>query len=382
MKHYIGLMSGTSLDGVDGVLVARVDDGVGGLRMLASSYHAFDHELRAGAMALQTPGENEIHREAVMANLLATHYAACVAKLLRATGLPATAVSAIGAHGQTIRHRPEQGYTHQTNNPALLVELTGIDVIADFRRRDVAAGGQGAPLVPAFHEAMFGRSDESRVIANIGGISNITIIGGNTGAEVTGFDTGPGNMLMDAWIQRHRSAPYDAHGAWAATGTVHPPLLDVLRNDPYFAKPAPKSTGRDLFGPAWLDARLPHFTWLPPADVQATLLALTATTLADAIAEAAPAALAVYVCGGGAFNLRLMDQIEQALRKLGHPALVTSTAALGVSPSHVEALAFAWLAECFDRRQPGNLPRVTGARGPRVLGALYPAGPAGFAERE
>lgn len=375
MKYYIGLMSGTSLDGVDGVLVVRVDDAIGGLRMLAASYHAFDDALRASALALQAPGEDEIHREALMANQLAAHYAACVAKLLRAAELDANTVCAIGAHGQTIRHRPELGYTRQTNNPALLAELTGIDVVADFRSRDIAAGGQGAPLVPAFHRAIFATPGEARVVANIGGISNISILGGDTGMEVTGFDTGPGNMLMDAWIQRHRGAPYDAHGAWAATGTVHQPLLDVLRNDPFFAKAAPKSTGRDLFGTAWLDARLLQFAQLPLVDVQATLLALTATTLADAIAQAAPQALAVYVCGGGAFNLRLMEQIEQALRARGHPALVTSTAALGVSPSHVEALAFAWLAECFDRRRPASLPGVTGARGARVLGALYPAGP-------
>ena len=369
MAHYIGLMSGTSLDGVDGVLVSTA----GGFQMLAAAYQPFDPKFRAEALALQTPSDNEIHREALLGNALARHYAACVTQLLATSGTEAAAVRAIGAHGQTIRHRPELGYTRQTNNPALLAELTGIDVIADFRSRDIAAGGQGAPLVPAFHQALFATAGECRVLANIGGISNISILdSGSADAKVHGFDTGPGNMLMDAWINRHQGLNYDANGVWAALGTVHADLLAALRDDPYFVKLPPKSTGRDLFDNVWLDGKLALFPQVLPVDVQATLLALTATTLADAVIAQAPLALAVYVCGGGAFNGHLMAQVEVALKASGHPAVVTSTAVLGVSPNHVEALAFAWLAERFDQRQAGNLPRVTGADGPRVLGALYP----------
>jgi anhydro-N-acetylmuramic acid kinase len=372
MTHYIGLMSGTSLDGVDGVLVTSADGATGGLRMLAAASQPFPSSLRADAMALQFPGDNEIHRESLLANALVNQYAACVRQLLAAAGLGAQAVRAIGVHGQTVRHRPELGYTRQTNNPALLAELTGIDVIADFRSRDIAAGGQGAPLVPAYHHAVFLQPGESRVVANIGGISNISILDDTAASVVGGFDTGPGNMLMDAWIARHRQDAYDDDGRWAATGVVHGPLLEAMRRDPFFAKPAPKSTGRDLFDGAWLDAHLASFPSMAPENVQATLLALSATTLADAIAVHAPAALAVYVCGGGAFNSQLMLAIEAALKSQRHPAIVTSTAALGISPMHVEALAFAWLAQRFDQRLPGNLATVTGARGPRILGALYP----------
>lgn len=373
MKYYIGMMSGTSLDGVDGVLVSA-DDGPGhALRMLAAAYQPFDAELRTAAMALQAPGENELHREALLANQLAGVYAACAAALLASTGLQPHAIDAIGAHGQTVRHRPELGYTRQTINPALLAELTGIDVIADFRSRDIAAGGQGAPLVPAFHQALFSAPWECRVVANIGGISNISILDEGAVTAITGFDTGPGNMLMDAWIMRHRNLPFDAGGAWAASGKAHAVLLDVLRSESFFARRPPKSTGRDLFDMAWLEDRLGGFNHLDAADVQATLLALTATTMADAIADSAPAALAVYVCGGGAFNAQLLAQLEGALRARGVQAIVTSTLALGVAPMHVEALAFAWLAQCFDQRQHGNLPAVTGASGKRILGALYPA---------
>ena len=374
MTHYIGLMSGTSLDGVDGVLVTAPSSGTGPLHLLAAAALPFDAELRAAAMALQRSADDEIHREALLGNALARAYAACVEQLLVAAQVAPSAVRAIGVHGQTIRHRPEHGYTRQTNNPALLAELTGIDVIADFRSRDIAAGGQGAPLVPAFHQALFGCAGETRVVANIGGIGNISILDEAATTGVSGFDTGPGNMLMDAWIRQHTGQAFDAGGAWAMSGTVHAPLLTALRSDPYFAKAPPKSTGRDLFDHAWLSAKLQPFASLPAADVQATLLALTATTMADAVARYAPDALAVYVCGGGAFNMALLGAMEAALRAHGNGAVVTSTAALGVAPMHVEALAFAWLAQRFDCRLPGNLAAVTGARGARILGALYPAG--------
>lgn len=372
MKRYIGLMSGTSLDGIDGVLTAAPGNGER-QKLLATAFTPFDAELRAELLALQSSGADEIHRESLAANLLARHYGGCVAQLLAAVDLPAPDVTAIGAHGQTIRHRPELGYTCQTNNPALLAELTGIDVVADFRRRDIAAGGQGAPLVPAFHQAVFGQVGQARVVVNIGGITNLSILSGQSDVPVTGFDTGPGNLLMDAWVARHRQQAYDANGAWAATGSIIPELLADLRAEPFFALPPPKSTGRDLFGLVWLDALLASSAVARPVDVQATLAALTATTLADAIVRFAPTARKIFVCGGGAYNGHLMRMLAATLPDRGHGGCVESTAVLGVSPNHVEALAFAWLAERFVERLAGNLPAVTGAAGPRILGALYPA---------
>jgi anhydro-N-acetylmuramic acid kinase len=289
-----------------------------------------------------------------------------VQQLLADAGISAERVAAIGAHGQTIRHRPELGYTRQIINPALLAELTGIDVISGFRHRDIAAGGQGAPLVPAFHQAIFGSTTQTRVVANIGGISNISIL--RPDGNVTGYDTGPGNMLMDGWIHAQRSQHYDEGGQWAASGKVLPDLLATLMSEPYIAQPAPKSTGRDLFNTPWLTQHLQHFASVAPADVQATLTAFTSRALADAIRRDAPDAEAVYVCGGGALNAYLMRLLQEQLA-----CPVSNTSALGVAPQHVEALAFAWLAERFCERLPGNLPSVTGARGPRVLGALYPA---------
>jgi anhydro-N-acetylmuramic acid kinase len=367
----IGLMSGTSLDGADGVLAAFPEHGTEPIRLLASAYLPFDDALRAELLALQAAGDNEIHREALAANRLAHCYADCVNRLLRQGSVDSADVRAIGVHGQTIRHRPELGYTRQTNNPALLTELVGIDVIADFRSRDIAAGGQGAPLVPAFHDAMFGHPDETRVVVNIGGIANISVLGPEQ--PVTGFDTGPGNVLMDAWIGRHQGQPYDADGAWAAGGQPHAELLALLLAEPFLALPPPKSTGRDLFHLDWLLEKLAGFPGLPPADVQATLATYTAASIADAIARHAQTARAVYVCGGGACNTFLMELLAQALRARGIDAQLQSTGALGVSPNHVEALAFAWLAWRHVERRPGNLPAVTGAAGPRILGALYPA---------
>jgi anhydro-N-acetylmuramic acid kinase len=360
---YIGLMSGTSLDGVDGVLADFAADGT--IRTLAAAFIGFDTDLRADLMALQASGINEIEREAIAANKIAAGYAACVAQLLpAATGK----VAAIAAHGQTIRHRPELGFTRQTINAALLAELTGIDVIADFRSRDVAAGGQGAPLVPAYHAAQFGKPGQTRVVVNIGGIGNISVL--HADGRVGGFDTGPGNVLMDGWIARHQGRQYDADGAWAASGKVDPALLALLLEEPYFALAAPKSTGRDLFHMDWLDALLARHPAVPAQDVQATLTALTAVSIARAIHDEARQVEAVYVCGGGAYNGALMRELEAAL---GGGTTVESTAVLGVAPNRVEALAFAWLGYRFGQRKAGNMPAVTGARGDRILGALYPA---------
>jgi anhydro-N-acetylmuramic acid kinase len=369
---YIGLMSGTSLDGVDGVLAAIGDDRDAPLVSLASAYHPFPEGLRVELMALQRFSDDELHREAMAGNALAAIYADCVERLLVAGGVDRSRVVAIGAHGQTIRHRPDCGYTRQTNNPALLAELTGIDVIADFRSRDIAAGGQGAPLVPAFHQAAFGSDHETRVVVNIGGIANISILQ-PAAAGIIGFDTGPGNVLMDLWVGRHRNAAYDEGGSWAASGTVSARLLEALLSEPYFALAPPKSTGRDLFNADWLDHKLEKSSGLPANDVQATLCALTSTSIALAIKRFAPDAAGIYVCGGGAQNGALMASLTERLQHCAVTASVQSTESLGIMANHVEALAFAWLAHRFCSRKPGNLASVTGAHGPRVLGALYPA---------
>ena len=364
MALHIGLMSGTSLDGVDGALADFSGETI---VTLAAAYIPFPAALRTELMTLQAAGVNEIEREALAANQLAGIYAQCVAALLAESGRAAGEIRAVAVHGQTIRHRPELGYTRQTNNPALLAELCGIDVIADFRSRDIAAGGQGAPLVPAFHQALFGQAGRTRAVANIGGIANISVLHGD--GSVTGFDTGPGNVLMDVWTARHLGQEYDADGAWAASGKIIPALLADLLAEPYFALPAPKSTGRDLFHPEWLDAKLAAYPRAAAPDVQATLARLTAQTLARAVQLYATQADALYICGGGAYNGTLLRELSLAL---DGKVKVESTSALGVAPNRVEALAFAWLGQRFSERLAGNLPSVTGANGARVLGALYP----------
>ncbi|AOZ05106.1 anhydro-N-acetylmuramic acid kinase [Cupriavidus malaysiensis] len=368
--RFIGIMSGTSMDGADGVLVD-----FSGPRplVLAAAHQPFDAALREAFGALQQPGPDEVHREALAANALAHVYADCTATLLREAGLGSEDVCAIGAHGQTIRHRPGQydgiGYTRQSQHPALLAELAGIDVVADFRSRDVAAGGQGAPLVPALHHALFGAAGETRVACNIGGISNISILpAADSGRPVTGFDCGPGNALLDHWIASRRGLPYDAGGAWGASGSVNVALLQRLRDEDYFRAPPPKSTGRDLFHPAWLDARLGAAGELPPADVQATLGALTAGAIAADVRAYAPDARRLIVCGGGARNAHVMACLAQELPGVS----VQTSADFGVPVSQVEGIAFAWLARQCLQRAAGNVPTVTGAAGPRVLGALYP----------
>lgn len=368
---YIGLMSGTSMDGVDGVAV-RFAHGSAPV-VLAEAFVHFAENMRDALFSLQQPGDNEIERAALAANALAARYAVCCHELLRAGNLSADDVRAIGAHGQTVRHRPEKGYTVQIQNAALLAELTHIDVIADFRSRDVAAGGQGAPLVPAFHTTVFGSHDETRVVLNLGGISNVTILPAGGSGDVRGFDCGPANALVDLWATRHLGKPYDENGHFAAGGTPDRALLDVLLDEPYFVQQPPKSTGRDLFNASWLDARLKGFETLRPADVQATLVALTAVTVARDVQRHAPDCRAVYVCGGGARNPAMLDALRAALGAKGLSGVpVTTTDALGVPPHHVEPLAFAWLAMRHAAREPGNIPSVTGAAGERVLGTCYP----------
>jgi anhydro-N-acetylmuramic acid kinase len=369
---YVGLMSGTSLDGTDAVLA-----GFDGKRVecLASHHVPFDKALRAEALALHDRGNDELHRAALLGKQLAHTYAAAVVALLAKVsrgvtegnprGSTAPRIIAIGCHGQTVRHAPQQGYTIQINNPALLAELTGITVVADFRSRDIAAGGQGAPLVPAFHDALFRAPDVHRVILNLGGIANVTNLA--PGSATTGFDCGPGNMLMDAWAQRHLGQPYDHDGAWGATGKVLPELLDRLLAHPFLALTPPKSCGREEFNLAWLTTKLSGGE--RPEDVQATLAAFTANTVADAVRRHCGTPDELYVCGGGAHNGVLMRQIAAALPQ----SRTTTTDFLGLPANHVEAMAFAWLAWRTLHGEPGNLPAVTGARGPRILGAIYPA---------
>jgi anhydro-N-acetylmuramic acid kinase len=364
---FIGLMSGTSLDGVDGVLVHCHPEGP---EVRHHVHHPFAPALRRELLALNHAGPDELHRAALAANALTAVYAQVVSDLLTQSGTEARAVTAIGAHGQTVRHRPGEfdgtGYTLQLNNPALLAERTGIDVVADFRSRDVAAGGQGAPLVPAFHHALFARPGQTVAVLNLGGIANLSVL---NDSAVLGFDCGPGNALMDAWCLQHTGQAFDAAGAWAARGQVHEPLLQALLAEPYFALPPPKSTGRDLFHPAWLQQQLAGFGALSAVDVQATLTELTARACAADVRRHAPASQQLIVCGGGALNTELMRRLQQGLPQLR----VMSSQDAELPPLQVEAVAFAWLARKTVRRETASLKSVTGARGARVLGAIYPA---------
>jgi len=357
---FIGLMSGTSLDGVDGVLV---DCTGGSPRHLADAHQPFDGALRDELLALNTAGANELTRAARTGNALSKVYATTVQALL--TQVQDVTVRAIGGHGQTVRHQPDEGYTIQLLNGALLAELTGIDVVCDFRSRDIAAGGEGAPLVPAFHHAVFASSAAHRVIVNIGGIANLTSL--PPAGVVTGFDCGPGNLLLDAWIRRHRHVAFDRDGAWAVSGTVIRPLLEALLSEAFFARLPPKSSGRDLFNPAWLEKHLSGNE--AAVDVQATLLELTAMTISEAIHQHCKTAHEIYLCGGGARNSALRRRIETLLK----PAKVAVTDALRIHAEFVEATAFAWLAQRTMNGQDGNLPAVTGAAGPRILGAIHRA---------
>ncbi len=372
-------MSGTSMDGVDGALVDFSHP-------QACVTHVFSaplaHELRAELLALNTPGHHELHRAALAAHALVRHYAAVVHALLQASGLRAQDIRAIGAHGQTVRHQPDLkdasgnpiGYTLQLNNPALLAELTGIEVVADFRSRDVAAGGQGAPLAPFFHRAWFtpkGAAKKPTGVLNIGGISNLSIL--QPDGTTLGFDCGPGNALLDMWCQQHTGAPYDEGGAWGAGGVVNTALLQAMLSEPYFALAPPKSTGRDLFNRVWLDQHLAAFAAETPQNVQKTLIELTARPIeycgASYEKRSGLTIQELIVCGGGAFNAALM----QRLQALMPHTQVVSSAERGLPPQDVEATAFAWLARQTVLRLALPLPSVTGSRGPRVLGCIYPA---------
>ena len=368
---YIGLMSGTSLDGIDAVLAKIGPNGEASALEAIST--PFSPELRQALSELQSPGPNELHREKQAGNALAMAYAEAVSQLLKKTNLQPSDIAAIGAHGQTIRHQPHLGdwaYTHQTLNPALLAEKTGIDVIADFRSRDVAAGGHGAPLVPAFHAQQF-VEDQNLAILNIGGIANLTLLPKN--GEVTGFDCGPGNILMDVWIQEHQGNAFDENGNWALQGKVHEALLTKMLSDSFFTKVPPKSTGRDDFHLAWLQEKLNGENHLCE-DVQATLLHLTAHSALEALARHAPQTQKLIICGGGARNSALMNLFKvKSQHFFKKPLEITTSESAGIDPQLVEGLAFAWLAWAHKEKRPANLPAVTGAKGSRILGACYPA---------
>jgi len=354
-------MSGTSMDGIDAALV-RLDDAPA---VRALVHQPFPPQLRETLLALNSPGENELHRAAEAANALSLGYAAIVKTLLAQTSVAAKDIMAIGCHGQTVRHQPRLGYTTQLVNGALLAELSGISVVCDFRSRDIAAGGEGAPLVPAFHRAVFASPEKSRAIVNIGGIANISHLPLN--GDVTGFDCGPGNALMDGWIAEHRNKPYDAGGTWAAAGRVLPELAQRLLAHEFFGRLPPKSTGRETFNLDWVRSVLSGNE--DAADVQATLCELTATGIARALEMHCTDAAEIYLCGGGARNNTLVQKISALLPR----RRVAVTDELGIAAEAVEAAAFAWLAARALAHEPGNLPRVTGARGPRVLGAIHPA---------
>ena len=358
---FIGLMSGTSLDGADAVACRLSHEQI---TFLAHAYLPYPISLRKSLLDLLTPGADEITRSGQVALQLARFYAQLVQKLLDTMHCQSSDIAAIGVHGQTIRHYPHLGFTVQLNNPALIAELTGIDVIADFRSRDMAAGGEGAPLVPAFHANIFS-GPALRAIVNIGGIANVTLLNGE---KVSGFDCGPGNTLMDTWVQKHCGLLFDEDARWARKGTLNAELLQACLSDPYFSRKPPKSTGREYFNESWLLKRFPSLASLPPEDVQRTLATLTAQTILSSVERTQPDTKELFVCGGGALNPLLIEELRKG------PYSVQSTAVLGVDPMHVESMAFAWLAYRFINKKAGNLPAVTRARGERILGALYPAG--------
>jgi anhydro-N-acetylmuramic acid kinase len=359
---FVGLMSGTSLDGADAALV---DFSRGAPKTLAFATIPFTNELRDRILALSSPGTDPLELSGTVSTELADLYARAVEAVLVGAGMDRGAVAAIGCHGQTVRHRPDLGFTIQLNDPARLAEITGIDVVADFRRRDMAAGGQGAPLVPAFHEAVFRHPTRSRAVVNIGGISNVTWL--PSSGKTLGFDCGPGNVLLDGWARKHIGAQFDEDGKWASGGRTDASLLSRLLDEPFLSSPPPKSTGRELFRLEWLHDRLPAD--YRTADVQSTLTDFTAHSIVGAIDRFCPSTDEIFLAGGGARNGSLVSRIRGLAK--GRPVAPTDT--LGVPTAHVESMAFAWLAMKCVNREPVDLTAVTGARHPRVLGAVYAA---------
>lgn len=369
--YFIGLISGTSLDAVDAALL---DFSTGTPQLIHALNHSLPETLRRELLALCVPGDNEIERLGEADSWLGETLAEAVQALLSAAQIKASDVTAIGSHGQTVRHLPqgEHGFSLQIGDPNRLAELTGITTVADFRRRDLAAGGEGAPLAPAFHHAVFSSTERPRIILNLGGIANITVIRSDSHQPVSGFDTGPANGLMDAWINHHRGHDYDADGQWAASGRISEDLLAQLLQNDYFQLAPPKSTGREYFNLRWLEQQLEALPQtLSPEDVQATLCEFTAASVVDAMTRFVPVPIQgsweVVVCGGGVHNPHLMSRLTARLA----PSTVTTSGELGIDPDWVEACAFAWLARETLAHRPGNLPTVTGAQRPVILGGIY-----------
>lgn len=358
-EHYIGLMSGTSLDAVDAVLVSFSPE----FQLIDALDTPLPQALRSEILALNSPATNELERSLILDKQLALLFSELVQQLLKKNRLQPAAITAIGSHGQTLRHAPNGrwGYSHQIGNGNVLAEQTGITVVADFRGRDIAAGGQGAPLVPAFHHAMFHSTEEARAIINIGGMANITTLSRH--GQQQGFDTGPGNVLMDNWAQQHLGQRFDKDGEWARSGRINSALLQAMLETPFFQLPPPKSTGREQFDQHWLEGFLADRD-IAPEDIQATLLELTAQSICNSLAAGTEA---IYLCGGGAYNLYLKERIHQLSR-----LPVADTSRLGIAPEWVEAAAFAWLARQTMHQASGNQPGATGARGERILGCIYP----------
>ncbi len=369
-QTFIGLISGTSMDGIDAALVRFNGEERGGSELLASHSHPLPPALHSRVMAVAHGEDDRLEPLARLDVELGREFAAAALALLEAADHTAEEITAIGSHGQTVRHLPEGEHptTVQLGDPNMIAELTGITTVGDFRRRDMAAGGEGAPLVPAFHAAMLRDPGIERTVVNIGGIANITILPADPTRPVRGFDTGPGNVLMDTWAGRHLGTAFDADGHWAASGKVISELMVAWRADPYFGREPPKSTGRELFNPDWLARSRAPLADYEPADVQASLCELTAVTIAEAVSAYAAGTEELLVCGGGAHNADLMARLARALSN----RRVESTAAFGLDPDWVEAMAFAWLARQTLAGRPGNLPDVTGARHPVVLGGIYP----------
>ncbi|MDH5571218.1 MAG: anhydro-N-acetylmuramic acid kinase [Gammaproteobacteria bacterium] len=365
-EYYIGLMSGTSVDAIDAALVSFNQHEI---KLHSAINHPVSDELRQQILDLITPGENELVRMNQLDIKLGRLFAEAALALLKHANISTKLINAIGSHGQTLRHFPgsDTPGTLQVGDPNIIAEITGITTVADFRRRDMAAGGQGAPLVPAFHQSILHDKDINRVILNIGGIANITVLSRDLSIPIIGFDTGPGNALLDSWIQKHMQQTHDKDGRWATSGTIHQQLLEVLLTDPYFTQPPPKSTGRETFNMQWLDQKLVNFSELNKEDVQATLTEFTAVTIAQAILKYAPSTEQVLVCGGGVHNRYLMQRITEHLPE----QLIQSSQVAGVDPDWIEAMAFAWLAKQTMEGLPGNLPSVTGARHPVILGGIF-----------
>ena len=364
-------MSGTSLDGVDAVLMRQPDPASSRMQIVGHHFVPMPHALRLEFLALQSPQENELHRSQIAGQALMECYVQAIAGLLQKTGIDPAQIAAIGAHGQTIRHQPGSGYSIQLNAPHALAEATGITVVSDFRQRDIAAGGQGAPLVPVFHASVFNlaRQKGGCIIANIGGMANLTYLPPpGSEARVIGFDCGPGNVLMDAWVEAHTGEHFDRDGGFAAAGQRNDALLQQLLSHEFFNAPPPKSCGREQFNLEWIREQADAYK-LSPEDVQATLLAFTARTLADAVRRFCGPAVELLVCGGGAYNAELMQALATELPGM----TVDTTARYELDPNHIEAAAFAWLAQRTLDGLPGNLSAVTGAAGPRILGNITPA---------